>query len=69
MPKCRKSTKGDLNRLVDEIIHPYIKQFPWLIFADGLLHALVEQDPQTSLRKFIRYNTKLPLRRLKRKPK
>lgn len=42
---------------------------PVLILADGLLHALLEQDPETSLRKFVRYNTNLALRQTAYKKK
>jgi hypothetical protein len=69
MPKCKKPTQGDLNVLVDQLVHPHIKRYPALILADGLLHALVEQDPETSIRKFVRYNANLVLRQLTRKRK
>jgi hypothetical protein len=69
MPKYKKPTEGDLNRLVDRILHPHFQKYPMLLLADGLLHALVEQDPETSLRKFVRYNTNLVLNQLTRKRK
>ena len=45
-----------LNRLVDAILHPYFKKHPELIILDGILHALIEQNPKQSLKKFIKYN-------------
>jgi hypothetical protein len=39
------------------LIHPFIREYPWLNFVDGLLHAINERG-KASLRKFIRYNLK-----------
>jgi len=38
------------------MIHPYFKEYPELIFVDGLLHGIVEQNPSTTVKKFIKYN-------------
>jgi hypothetical protein len=56
MTKKRKPTAGYLNKLIDDLIHPYTKDYPALIIVDSLLRAIVEQDPSSSLTKFIRYN-------------
>jgi hypothetical protein len=56
MTKKGKPSTGYLNKLIDDLIHPYTKDYPALILVDGLLHAIVEQDANSSLRKFIRYN-------------
>ena len=69
MRKVRKTPKGELNRLVDNLIHPYFKEYPALIIVDSLLHAMVEQDPDMSLRKFVRYNIPILLKSLTRKQK
>jgi hypothetical protein len=59
--KLRKSrsktfSKGELNRLVDSIIHPVYKQSEAFRIVDGLLHGIIEENPPVSVRKFIRYN-------------
>ena len=56
MPKIRRPTAGKLNKLVDDLLHPYFTDYPALIIADSLLHAIIEQDPKTSMRKSVRYN-------------
>jgi hypothetical protein len=56
MPKIRRTTTGKLNKLVDDLLHPYFTDYPTLIIMDSLLHAIIEQDPKTSMRKSIKYN-------------
>jgi len=65
----RKTAKGELNRLIDDLVHPYFEKYPASVILDGLLHAVVEHDPEVSLRKFLRYNTPRLLRYLARKRK
>jgi hypothetical protein len=69
MRKFRKTEKGRLNKLIDDLIHPHFKDYPALIIVDGLLHAMVEQNPDASLRKFIKYNVPKLLKTLTRKQK
>jgi len=49
-------SKGEINAIIDSLIHPLMKDHPWLVLVDGLLHALNEQNPQESLEKFLKYN-------------
>lgn len=49
-------TKGELNRLIDSLCHPLSKTDKGFVLVDGLLHAMVEKDPPTTVKKFIRYN-------------
>ena len=56
MAKTRRPTAGKLNKLVDDLLHPYFTDYPALIIADSLLHAIIEQDPKISMRKSVRYN-------------
>jgi len=49
-------TKGQLNKIIDTLVHPYFKESPFFVILDGMLHAMVEQDPEESFKKFIRYN-------------
>jgi hypothetical protein len=58
-------TAGQLNKLIDVFVHPLFKRDERYIWFDGFLHALVEQDPQVSIKKFAKYN--LP-KLVKRKP-
>ena len=68
MRKIRKTTKGKLNKLIDNLIHPYFEEHPtFTIIIDGLLHAMVEQDPDMSFRKFIKYNVPKLLRKTHKK--
>lgn len=50
--------KGELNKLVDILLHPYFRRHKSVIILDGVVHALIEQNPEQSLKKFIRYNLK-----------
>ena len=51
----RKTIKGKLNALIDDFLHPYFDK-PIFVVVDGILHALVEQNPEESIKKFMRYN-------------
>ena len=64
MPLKSRRTKGNLNRLIDDMMHPYFKDHPALILADGLLHAAVEKNPRSSLTKFVKYNVPILLTEL-----
>jgi len=62
--KTKKTTKGKLNKLIDDLMHPCFNEYPALIIVDGLLHAIVEQNPNVSFRKFVRYDLSKLLRSL-----
>lgn len=49
-------TMGELNKLIDSICHPLCENDKRFILLDGFLHALVEQDPPVTVRKFVKYN-------------
>ena len=49
-------SKGEINKLVDGLIHPLAKADKSYILLDGLLHALNERNPPQSLRKFMKYD-------------
>lgn len=48
-------TRGELNKIIDAMFHRHFSKRPSLIFVDGLAHAIVENDPEESLRKFLKY--------------
>ena len=51
-------SQGDLNRLVDSIVHPLMKgdaRLPAMVL-DTELHFIIEQDIESSVKKFIRYS-------------
>jgi hypothetical protein len=43
---------GELNKVVDSLMHPIARDDPWFWVADTLLHAMVEQHPNLTVRKF-----------------
>ena len=49
-------TKGELNRLIDSLLHPLFDLSSAFIAADTILHGLVEQNPPETAVKFIRYS-------------
>ena len=49
-------TKGQLNKLIDDLIHPLFRKNKGFILVDGVLHGLVEQNPPLSMKKFVKYN-------------
>ena len=49
-------SKGKLNQLVDDLIHPLSERNPELMILDAALHGLVEQNPPETVKKFIRYS-------------
>jgi len=62
-----KVTKGDLNRLIDDIFHRHFSENVGFIIVDGLLHAVVERNPEESVSKFVRYNVPALIREMARK--
>ena len=59
-------TKGDLNRLVDGLCHPLYKANKGFMLVGGLLHAVIEEDPPKSARKFLRYNLPAIINQMKK---
>lgn len=49
-------TTGELNRLVDDLCHPFYKENQGYMLVDAVLHGLVERNPPESVKKFLRYN-------------
>jgi len=49
-------SKAELNRLLDDIMHPPARNNPFLVLADGVLHFIIERDPYTSTLKFVKYS-------------
>jgi len=63
----RKTRKGRLNVLIDELFHPKFPN-PFYVMLDTYMHYLVEEDnPKGFWRKFIRYNLKHLMSRRRRK--
>jgi hypothetical protein len=65
--RCASYTKGQLNKVIDDLIHPHYEQNEGLRFLDALLHGLVEQNPLESLEKSIRYNLPEIIKKIRRK--
>jgi len=51
-----RSSKALLNEVVDRFMHPLFERDRVFVLADGLLHAMIEQNPRESVRKFVIYN-------------
>ena len=50
-------TKGELNKIVDGLLHPpFTKNPEYIILLDTFVHVLIEQDSSETIQKFIRYN-------------
>jgi len=47
--------EGELNRLVDRLLHKPAKKRPALWLVDFALHCLIERDLKKSVRKALRY--------------
>jgi hypothetical protein len=59
-------SKGELNRIVDSLLHPFFGSKAAPIVVDLVLHALVEKDPEETTTKFIRYSLPKIINLLKR---
>ena len=65
--EARPYTEGELNKLIDSLYHPLFTTDQGYILVDSILHALVEQNPSTTTKKFIRYNLPKLLQKKKQK--
>lgn len=54
--KNRPYSVGQVNRLIDDFVHPFYEESEWVRLADGVLHGLVEGNARASTKKFVRYN-------------
>lgn len=50
----RGYTQGELNRLVDSLLHPLAKGNSNVMLLDGVIHAMIEQNPSESTLKFVK---------------
>ena len=49
-------TPGELNKIIDSLLHPMAKRDMRYYAADLFFHAVVEQDHSVTVQKFIRYD-------------
>ncbi len=47
---------GELNQIVDSMLHPLFEKGFAFVILDSALHALIERSPVESMLKFVRYN-------------
>jgi len=66
MRRRKRSSTYLINKLIDKTFHPLYSQSPAWILVDGAFHALVEQNPRVSMRKFAKYSLPLLIRKRKR---
>ena len=64
--KRRKAiySKGEVNRLVDDLVHPLIKENEILVVVDEIAHGIIEGDIEESIVKFTRYRLPWLVRKL-----
>ena len=48
-------SKGEVNRLVDSVLHPLFDNGTAFIVIDTVFHGLVENNPEVTVRKFARH--------------
>jgi len=54
--RIRKTySRGELNKMIDSALHPLIRLSPVFLLIDQVAHMMVEQNPQESVVKFVRY--------------
>jgi hypothetical protein len=46
---------GEINKLIDALLHPAARKDPRYWIVDTVFHGVVEQDPGLTLKKFMRY--------------
>ena len=61
-------TQGQLNRVIDDLLHPKFAEGKQFIIIDGAAHAVLEGDILVSAKKFLKYNL-LPLPKGSKKKK
>ena len=52
--------------IIDSLVHPLADEHWSFVIADGVLHALNEEDPIQSIIKFLKYNAPELLKRILR---
>jgi hypothetical protein len=60
---------GELNRLIDALIHPLAKRYPEFLILDATIHGVIEKNPPESTLKFMQYNLPKLVAELLRKRK
>jgi hypothetical protein len=54
--KKQTYSKGEKNKIVDSLLHPFYRRSQLIRVVDGVIHGLIEQDTKSSAKKFVRYN-------------
>ena len=49
-------SKGELNRLIDDLVHPLLDKRPELMMLDVVLPGFVEQNANETAAKFVRHS-------------
>jgi hypothetical protein len=53
--KIKLYSIGEQNYIVDALIHPLIDKNSLFFVLDEALHLFIENDPELSMKKFVRY--------------
>lgn len=56
-----------MNKLLDDLVHPFYEDSQWIRVADGLLHGLVEKNPRATAKKFVQYNVPAVVKKILKK--
>jgi hypothetical protein len=71
--KARRTRKGEpysvgqINKLVDDLVHPFYEKNQWFRVVDGVLHGVVEGNARVSAKKFVKYNLPEIVRKILKK--
>ena len=57
-------TEGQINKIIDTVLHPCYESSEWFRVIDGLIHGLNEKDAMVSARKFAKYNLAAILKKI-----
>ncbi len=65
--KKQPYSKGELNRLIESLLHPLFTHNPELMAIDVFLHGMGERNPFETAVKFIRYTLPMIVQKTIRK--
>ena len=51
----KQYSEGELNRLIDSVLHPLFDHGAAFMVIDTMFHGLVEKNPKVTVKKFARY--------------
>jgi hypothetical protein len=52
--------------MIDDAVHPLYRINEGFVLVDGILHGMVERNPPQSVKKFIKYNLPLIIKKARK---